>query len=342
MKGRTDFVKTIAPILVPSAAHVNHMLAPCRFPRGRGVVNFVSDRVQSTSTSVVRPQASSPRVNLPPHEETGEESDDASSSRSSVSARGVALSLHTSSLEGESKDEDEEDGNDIDPNPVSDPGYAAGKEDHDEDDGDEDMAPDDDDVELSSILESLTENVHETDPEDVDVADERPIGVIQDRVDLITIPKTKRVLSFNTLTALNNDVECIRDSPKRLKNTVSIGFGSQGLVGLSLGPPALSDSSELPKSMLQFRKRESPLISSSDDEAEALDRRLGEELEDELVRQQGQQERSQSNSPVPLLTPPDSPLAIEIDGDRATICEWPSNLAGKFANCLSLSSICFA
>jgi hypothetical protein len=65
---------------------------------------------------------------------------------------------------------------------------------------------------------------------------------------------------------------------------------------------------------------ESPVLLSSDDDDEGdLDRQLGEELGDEY-HGDGQE------TPVPLLTPPGSPLTVEWEGAATTLCEWPSNL----------------
>ena len=61
-----------------------------------------------------------------------------------------------------------------------------------------------------------------------------------------------------------------------------------------------------------------PII-SVDDNAE-LDRQLGSELDEHDTS------KEREESPVPLLTPPVSPLTVEINGERATACEWPSNL----------------
>jgi hypothetical protein len=65
-------------------------------------------------------------------------------------------------------------------------------------------------------------------------------------------------------------------------------------------------------------REESPALMSNDDDEE-LDRQLGEELGDEY---QGDGQ----DTPVPLLTPPGSPLTVEWEGLATTLCEWPSNL----------------
>lgn len=65
-------------------------------------------------------------------------------------------------------------------------------------------------------------------------------------------------------------------------------------------------------------REESPALMSTDDDDD-LDRQLGEELDDQY-RGDGQE------TPVPLLTPPGSPLTVEWEGAATTLCEWPSNL----------------
>jgi hypothetical protein len=66
-------------------------------------------------------------------------------------------------------------------------------------------------------------------------------------------------------------------------------------------------------------REESPALMSTDDNDD-LDRQLGEELDDQYRGGEGQE------TPVPLLTPPGSPLTVEWEGAATTLCEWPSNL----------------
>jgi hypothetical protein len=117
----------------------------------------------------------------------------------------------------------------------------------------------------------------------------------------------KRSLSSCSFEALF--VEDGDNSPKRQKSS-ELPF----MPSLSLGPSALGPNS------LQMRQKGSP-ISTSDDDEEDLDQRLSEELDPEA------RVPSRENTPVPLLTPPASPLTIEFGGSTATVCEWPSNLA---------------
>jgi hypothetical protein len=76
--------------------------------------------------------------------------------------------------------------------------------------------------------------------------------------------------------------------------------------GLSLGLAAFGNSQK---------------VSLSDEDDEEQDRQLGEELRD------GEEERERESTPIPLLTPPASPLRIDDDEGDTTVCEWPSNLA---------------
>lgn len=87
---------------------------------------------------------------------------------------------------------------------------------------------------------------------------------------------------------------------------------------------AYSDDDELPPelSIGQAAYRSNQRVSLSDEDEEQ-DRQLGEELEE------AETERERENTPVPLLTPPGSPLRVEgaeEEGD-VTVCEWPCNLA---------------
>lgn len=309
--------------------------------KNQGVVNFICKRVPVENTlALIRPKAFTPtRPGLSPLEEVAEQEDTSDnsscSSGSSVGARGIPLSFGTPSALSEASCGDHEELNDdelecfaSDDESMSSASSTSSEEGDDLPDSespqkssarsvssDEEVEPDTDtaedqnDDELSDILQSLGEDRLSTEPEELD-SSERFIGVMEDREDLITIPKTKRVLSFNTLAALNMEARGVKgDSPKRRKPTDSYWEQSSLMSSFSLGPPAAMNSLNM--------RRESPVISSSDEEEE-LDRQLGAELQE--------QSRGENKTPVPLLTPPGSPLTVHLDGDTTTVCEWPSNL----------------
>jgi len=81
--------------------------------------------------------------------------------------------------------------------------------------------------------------------------------------------------------------------------------------------PSLSLGS--PLDMTLMKSRGSPQFSSDD---EVVDSQLADELIDRIPGSDGQE----SSSPVPLLTPPGTPVSHTTDGQE-TLCEWPSNLA---------------
>jgi hypothetical protein len=127
--------------------------------------------------------------------------------------------------------------------------------------------------------------------------------------------KAKRVLSSNTLAALNEDAGRGADAPKK-KRASPEQIGSSRLPELSLGLAAFDQIRPLPRDSLM--RRSSSVLSSDDED---LDKRLSEELDRNGI------DSSRENSPVPLLTPPQSPLTIDVGDGTATMCEWPSNLA---------------
>lgn len=291
----------------------------------------MSDHARS-ATLLIRPQATSPpRTKLSPIDDaTRDDSDE--SSKSSVGARGIPLALDTSVMSESDDSCDDESVDDVgahESDDIHEAGYNAEKEDDGEDAEIGDNGEIDDD-ELSSIMESLVDRLQDTDSVASNNS-ERHIGVIQDRVDLVTIPKTKRVLSFTALNTLGSDFNRIRDSQKKQRSGKEAEVFSRSLISFTLGPPASSEdpgSLTEPSRILEFRVRqESPMISSSDDEVL---------LQAELGVQAG---RSHDNSPVPLLTPPDSPLTVEINGTTTTICEWPSNLVVDSAMAAAMNEL---
>lgn len=117
----------------------------------------------------------------------------------------------------------------------------------------------------------------------------------------------KRVLSSSALLGRSNSSSAL--SPKRVCRFAGGENSSDDDAlppELSLGQAAFSTSQK---------------VSVSDEDEEEQDRQLGEEL------QEGEEERERETTPIPLLTPPSSPLRVESDEGDVTVCEWPSNLA---------------
>lgn len=176
------------------------------------------------------------------------------------------------------------------------------------------------DFELTDVLASLGD-VLACAFEESESSGLRYIGVMEDReLDLATVPKIKRALSRNALAVLNSEDGRSNEKPKRAKRVVLKEWAPVATTLLStfnLGPPALQNSSS--SLLLQKIRFDSPVLMSSDDED--LDRQLGEELDGQY---EGGEDRNET--PVPLLTPPGSPLTVEWEGHTTTMCEWPSNL----------------
>jgi hypothetical protein len=287
--------------------------------RNDGVVKFVTNHVPiKNSLSLVHPKATSPRKTLSPHQEA--ENENESSDDLSVDVRGrsssVGAPIAAEAFAG--LDEDESSAGDKEPEDPSVPeqiGVETNEETGRIDEGEQS------EFALSEILESLGDALDTDMDESEQALSVRYIGVMEDREDLITVPMTKRVLSFNTLSALNRDAGHDSDLQKRARVNLKdeAPSGTSLLASFSLGLPALQDT-PLKRRSLTLNNG-SPVVSNSDEEA--LDNRLGEELDDPEYEQAESRERT----PVPLLTPPGSPLTVEVDGGgTTTICEWPSNL----------------
>jgi hypothetical protein len=309
--------------------------------RRDGVVTFVTER--SKSAPLIRPTATSPRqlASLDGEDASSSSSDDAEDS--AVCARGIPLSLGVNSgVTSEASimsDEDDDENStateecQVGEDEVVSDGKVVFSTAYKTEDDELDTNDQANSDELASIMECLNNDQFQ-DEWDLDKFDERFIGVVGDREQLITIPKPKRVLSYNTLTLLNADVGRAEDSPKRLKCEHEKSADSpEPFVEFSLGAPALMDDmldaprtirASAPFQMAALSEvdanRESPVVSTSSDEEEELDRQLGEELDDcDGFYRDGA-------TPVPLLTPPASPLTVDFDGEHVQVCEWPSNL----------------
>jgi hypothetical protein len=158
----------------------------------------------------------------------------------------------------------------------------------------------DNDDELSEILENLAQSSASGVQDEMETS-ERFIGVMGDSDDLVSTPKAKRVLSYNTLSELSEEGKLKIGPNKRPR---LMGQPSSLLAALALNTAAMYEKSAI----------------SADEEDE-----ICSTMKDELL------DCGDSNlavkKPIPLLTPPSSPFTMTIDGDVPTaVCEWPSNL----------------
>jgi hypothetical protein len=311
-----------------------------------GVVHFVSGRVPeaTTGSEIIKPRAErlySPNSRLPSHEEEDvfERDSDSSISRESVGARGIGISLGTPTSKmstdaspsdgdesGISDDEEEDDSvfggddrfdieNELNAEPSDLVLNASYPSDEDVEYADHDLSnlPELIDGQENDEFHSQAtqEKVPSLEDEDVETSE----GVVflipqEESMSELTAGATqvKRSLSSCSFEALF--VDACDNSPKRQRSS-ELPF----MPSLTLGSAALGPSS------LQMRHG-SPISTSDEDDEEELDQRLSEELDPKT------RVPSRENTPVPLLTPPASPLTIEFGGGTtATVCEWPSNLA---------------
>lgn len=126
------------------------------------------------------------------------------------------------------------------------------------------------------------------------------------------LDKQKRVLSSNTLTALNREAGHNAEEQKRMRSSPT---GDSIMPELSLGLAAFDEIQPLPRQYLL--RGDSPFHSSDEEEG---DKMLSEELEE---KPRG----TFDNSPIPLLTPPQSPQReYVVDDENTSAVEWPSNL----------------
>lgn len=131
--------------------------------------------------------------------------------------------------------------------------------------------------------------------------------------DMYPSSKSKRILS--TLFEDEPDLEESMDTPKRLRCTLST---QSPMASLFLGPSAYD-------SLGKADVRDTGESPFSIQEAEQ-DRQLSEELTEPETGSE------RESTPVPLLSPPPSPLCVESEkGQLTTVCEWPSNLAVDYA-----------
>lgn len=186
---------------------------------------------------------------------------------------------------------------------------------------DDDSVSSDDDIEASvheqeyasvilepaAISDESDETMAHHDPTEPEEEDYALIGATVD--DKWTWTRHKRVLSSNTLASLNQETRHNADSPKRARSDESSADDDPAptMPELTLGAPVFEQTYLLPH--FDIIRDDSPLLSSDEEE----DRVLSEELEENMRDAGG------DNSPIPLLTPPQSPR-------RDDDVEWPSNL----------------
>lgn len=155
------------------------------------------------------------------------------------------------------------------------------------------------------------------------------------------VTKQKRVLSCNTLYALNQDAGRDEDHSKKTRLSQQSSEDVCAIPEIALGTEALDEIIQpLPRQYLI--RDDSLLIPSCSDEDEDIV--LSEELEEKFRNKRC----SVANFPIPLLTPPQSPRTVgdTIEEQEMSVIEWPSNLVmdsaiiKAFANISPLSTIC--
>jgi len=137
------------------------------------------------------------------------------------------------------------------------------------------------------------------------------------------VTKQKRVLSSNTLSALNQEAGRDADLAKKMRLSQQSPKDVCAIPEITLGIETLDQIIRpLPHQYL-VRNHFLLIPSSSDDEE---DKMLSEELEEKF--RYNCVGCSGANSPIPLLTPPQSPRTVDdtIEGQAMNSIEWPSNL----------------
>jgi hypothetical protein len=99
--------------------------------------------------------------------------------------------------------------------------------------------------------------------------------------------------------------------------------------------PFLSHGQSAMSLHLAQRNRESPQLTVSTQE-DVVDNQLAEELLDDIS-----ETPAKDRDPVPLLTPPTTPIEERMNTGQIAICEWPSNLAvdNAFTAAIELRSL---
>jgi hypothetical protein len=232
--------------------------------------------------------------------------------RVSVGARGIAFSFGESNESGDSSEADSEDSEDEVSARMERPAIEESDSEVEQiaEATDDMLKADPSPAQRSSLLEQLTEMNSTILSLSTRRADDLRWGSTLKS-------KAKRVLSSNTLAALNADAGRGADAPKKKRASPEQNeLSSSGLPEFSLGLAAFDQIRPLQRVSLM---RGSSSVLSNDEKD--LDKRLSEELD------RNESDSSRENSPVPLLTPPQSPLTIDVGEGTVTMCEWPSNLA---------------
>ncbi len=140
------------------------------------------------------------------------------------------------------------------------------------------------------------------------------LGVMKDMEASATMMRApKRVLCQS-----DDRSECINDMYKKPRS-VTVDYPTKRPVRLQQTSLLEQSSCCSLSSLFAIKIREESPGPMSTDDDDDLDRQLGEELDD-------QYQGDGQGTPIPLLTPPGSPLTVEWEGGATTLCEWPSNL----------------
>jgi hypothetical protein len=240
----------------------------------------------------------------------------------SVNARGAALSLTTDSnadmdsLRDDDEEEEEEEENDDD-----------AEEDKELDEIDEESCASDDpadDIKDEDGDENDIEQGQEDDSENEAYAIVGASGASVE--DLWSVAKQKRVLSSNTLSTLTREAGVHSTVSKRFRSSPPIFDGV--MPEISLGLAAFDQILPLPR---QYLMRGDSPFQSSDEEGDKI---LSEELEESPSG-------DYATSPIPLLTPPQSPRreCVLLDDEDTSAVEWPSNLVVDSAMMIAVTDL---
>lgn len=144
--------------------------------------------------------------------------------------------------------------------------------------------------------------------------------------DVTVSHKTKRVLSSQMLPDMLRTTKG-DESPKRLRFIGTNSSGTKGDGMKLIMPPlpifnlgAAADANQKPVHSLSMRMYEREYLSPDGEEDNEYERRMGEELDEKCSQQRN------DCDPIPLLTPPASPIVVNSNKGTTTVCEWPSNL----------------